>query len=143
MEALALTNLDAVGSLPYAQALRWASEVWRASCRHDRMAIPIAKLGDCYRTVAAKPPTCWREVRGPVGGAILELKRLGWSFGQGWDAPYALVTDLGDSLPLTRVSLAALRVQLAAAYGRHLERKLAARWQVRLRRLAARPADRA
>ena len=130
VEALALTNLDAVGPLPYAQALRWASEVWRASCRYDHMAIPISKLGDCYRAVAAWPPSCWREVRRPVGGAILELRRLGWSFGQGGDAPYVFVTDLGDSLPLTRVSPAALRVQLAAAYGRHLERKLAAKWRV-------------
>ena len=123
LEALALTNLDAIGTLPFAQALRWASEVWRASCRHDRMAIPMVELGNCYAAVAPRPPACWRESRGPVGGAVLELRRLGWSFGEGWEAPYTFVTDLGDSLTLTRVSPAALRTQLAAAaaYGRSLE----------------------
>ena len=55
---------------------------------------------------------------------------MGWSFGEGWQAPYTFVTDLGDTLTLTRVSPAALRVQLAAAYGRCLERKLATKWRV-------------
>ena len=130
LDALALANLKVIGSLPFAQVRRWALEVWKASCGLDRLAIPLPELSRIHADVVARvAPARWRDSRGPVGGAVLELKRLGWRFGEGQLAPFTLVTDLGDSLVLTRVSPAALDVHLSAAYGRVLERKLAARWR--------------
>jgi hypothetical protein len=130
VDALALTNLKVIGLLPFAQVRRWALEVWRASCGFDRMAIPLSELCRIHADVAARgAPQRWRDSRGPVGGAFLELKRLGWSFGDGQSAPFSLITDLGDTLVLTRVSPAALDVHLSAAYGRALERRLAAKWR--------------
>ena len=129
IEALALTNLKVIGPLPFAQVRRWALEVWKASCGFDRLAIPLNELLRLHAVVKARgPPTRWRDSKGPIGGAFLELRRLGWSFGDGYAAPFTLITDLGDALTLTRISPAALDVQLAAAYGRVLERKLAAKW---------------
>jgi hypothetical protein len=130
VEALALTNLKAIGPLPFAQVRRWAAEVWKASCGFDRMALPLTELSRIHADVAARgPPARWRDSRGPVGGAFLELSRLGWRFGEGPQAPFALVIDLGDTLILTRISPAALDGHLSAAYGRTLERRLAAKWR--------------
>ena len=44
VEALALTNIGAFGPLPFAQARRWAAEVWKAAYGTDRMAITLAEL---------------------------------------------------------------------------------------------------
>jgi hypothetical protein len=130
VDALALTNLKVIGPLPFAQARRWALEVWKASCGCDRLAIPLSELCRIHAGVVSRgAPVRWRDSRGPVGGAFLELQRLGWRFGEGQLAPFTLVTDLGDKLVLTRVSPAALEVHLSAAYGRVLERRLAAKWR--------------
>jgi hypothetical protein len=104
----------------------WAAEVWKAACGTDRMAITLADLSRFHRGVVSDGiPARWRDSRGPIGGAFLELKRIGWRFADGHSAPFAFVTDLGDTLMLTRLSPAALDIQLSAAYGRVLERRLA------------------
>jgi hypothetical protein len=133
VEALALTNLSAIGPLPYVQVRRWASEVWKAACGTDSLAIPLPELSRIFRTIANRGfPDRWRKLRGPVAGAFLALRRIGWSFARHPDGswnPFGMVTDLGDTLLLTRTSPAGLEVFFGAAYARALERRIAGRWK--------------
>ena len=102
VEALALTNLGSVGELPYAQVKGWATEVWKAACGFDGLAIPLHELSRIFREVASRVfPAHWRRLRGTVTGAALELRRIRWSFAvfpNGEPNPFALCTDLGDEL---------------------------------------------
>lgn len=104
--------------------------MWNASGGFDRQAIPLSQLSRIQTDVVASgAPVRWRDSRAHVSRAFLDFKRLGWRLGEGQLAPFTLVTDLGDTLLLTRVSHAALDVHLSAADGRVLERRLAAKWR--------------
>ncbi len=60
----------------------------------------------------------WREVRGPIGAAILSLHRIGWQM----SSPFTLIDDRGEELPLTKVTPAMLSTLLYEATLRSLER---------------------
>ena len=63
-----------------------------------------------------------------VCSRLAEPNRIGWKFAGGHSEAFAFVTDLGDTLVLTRLAFAALDIQLTAAYGRASERRLAVMW---------------
>jgi hypothetical protein len=72
IEALALTNLKAIGSLPFAQVRRWALEVWKASCGFDRLAIPLPELSRLHAEVTARgPPHALARLQRPHRGSFL------------------------------------------------------------------------
>jgi hypothetical protein len=123
LEALALLSGDLLGSLPFAQVRRWHSEVWRAACSLDPIAYSLADLNRFFAQVSF--PAKWSKARGPIAGAALELQRLGWRF----DGPFKVVSDLDDTIVLTRHSPAEVTLALRAACKRQLERALAEKWR--------------
>ena len=122
LEALALLSGELLGSLPFAQARRWHLEVWRAACGLDPLAYSLSFLAEAFGQVYM--PLRWSQARGPIAGAALELRRVGWSF----DGPFLVVTDLGDRIVLTRHSPAELTLAMSEACRRKLERGLAVKW---------------
>lgn len=107
-EAFALTNASAIGCLPFALVLHWSGEVWKTACGLDPLAICLPDLSWCFRlSHAAGIPTSWIKVRWPMAGAALQLRRIGGRFAQLPDVslhPYALISDLGVGVCLTRTS---------------------------------------
>ena len=62
-------------------------------------------------------------MRGPLGAAWSELKRIGW----GWRSPCVLVKECGSEVSLLECSAAAVAEQLRAAVRRERARTLAER----------------
>jgi hypothetical protein len=113
-----------LGSLPVAQFRRWHLEVWKAACGLDPLAFPLSRLSAAFDQVEV--PSKWAQARGPIAGAMLELRRIGWCFG----GPFEVHSDLGDAIILTRHSPAEVAASLGEACKRQLERSLAAKWDV-------------
>ncbi len=65
----------------------------------------------------------WKNVKGPIGAAVLSLQRLGWDM----PSPFVVVDDWGEEIPLTRTSPAMLAELLRDATTRALERYAGAR----------------
>ncbi len=66
----------------------------------------------------------WRTIRGPIGAAVLSLKRIGWDF----TSPFTLHDDRGVELTLTHTTPTLLRDLLVAGVKRELERHMANKW---------------
>ncbi len=68
--------------------------------------------------------SAWRRIRGPIGAAVLSLKRIGWTF----TSPFILRDDRGTELTLTHTTPALLKDQLVGGVKRDLERRMARKW---------------
>ena len=103
-------------------ALTWSSIVWRATTSTDfKQVITVPELGRLAGPIMVKAPRTWGEVRGPLGAAVLSLRRIGWVF----DNCLTLITDKGVKLPLTSTSPALVAYHAQVAWKRVLARDAA------------------
>ena len=126
MRACLALNQDPSARLVVAAVARWAAEVWRSGA-HAGRAVGLPRLLDWWESTigggSRGQPAGWREARGPLGAAWLELKRIGW----GWRSARVLVKECGTELNLLECSAAAVAKQLRGAFVRDHAQKLAAR----------------
>ena len=79
---------DPTTDLSVACALRW--ECWESD--FSRRALSRSVLEGLYNRISSlSPPHSWRQVRGPLSAAKLELRRLGWS----WPSAFAFCAPWG------------------------------------------------
>jgi hypothetical protein len=126
LRACLTLNQDPSARLAVAATARWAAEVWRSGA-HSRRAVGLPRLLDWWgSTIGGEgrgQPAVWREARGPLGAAWLELKRIGW----GWRSACVLVKECGTELNLLECSAAAVAKELRDAVMRDHARRLALR----------------
>ena len=78
LEALALLSANILGSLSVGQFRRWHLDYWKVACGLGQLAFPLNRLHDDFDQVE-EPSKC-AEARGPIAGAMLELRKIGWGF---------------------------------------------------------------
>ncbi len=83
--------------------------------------ITVPELGRLAGPIMVKAPRTWGEVRGPLGAAVLSLRRIGWTF----DNSLTLLTDEGVKLPLTSTSPALIAYHAQVAWKRTTARSAA------------------
>ncbi len=92
--------------------LTWATIVWKATTSSDyKMVVTVPELGRLAGPVMRRAPRTWGEVKGPLGAAVMSLKRIGWHF----DNCMTLVPSEGLrlALPSTSPALVAYHLQIA------------------------------
>jgi hypothetical protein len=98
-------------------ALTWATLVWRATTSSDfQKVVTVPELGRLAGPILVKAPFTWGEVRGPLGAAVVSLRRIGWAF----DTCMTIITDEGIRLPLTSTSPSLVAYHAQVAWKRHL-----------------------
>ena len=112
---------DPVLDLATASMRRWACEVWRSD--FDRRACSRVVLQQLFNAYSGmRKPTGWKQVRGPLSSAGLEVSRIGWQ----WPTPFAFEDHRGELVDLFLTSPARLKEMLVAASSHSLGIKLGA-----------------
>ena len=100
LRAIMLTSGDPTARASVAAACRWAKEVWLAARREHRAAA-LGTLSSWWgAAIGAGGPKTWRSAKGPLGTALMELRRITWS----WPSPFKFRNELGQDLVLTQLS---------------------------------------
>ena len=73
--------------------LRWAREVWDATTWPRAGTVVAKTLAFMWAKVVGEKVT-WKNRRGPLGTAFLEVARLGWTFQSAW----VVVTEVGRDI---------------------------------------------
>ena len=103
-------------------ALTWATIVWKATTNQDYgRIISVPELGRLAGPVLLKAPGTWGAVKGPIGAAVMSLRRVGWRF----DNSLTLISDTGERFPLPSTSPALLAYHLQVSWKRRLGRDAA------------------
>ena len=107
-----------------APVVQFAKEAWRSLlCPGRQGIIVLGQLGAMWRQIKLQTPKRWMDIRGPIGAAILSIKRLRGE----WHEPFVLTSDLGVQIPFLVVGPKFLGLEMARAYRRNLERAAASR----------------
>ena len=121
LETTLLIHGDCSAKSQLACITRYGKEVWEAAARWQPDVVPLSDLPATWQ--ANSTITSWQQVRGPVGAAILTLRRLGWQA----DLPFAWKDDRGLEVVVPRHTPAALQLLLLDAQQRWEQRRLAKR----------------
>ena len=78
--------------------LRWAREVWDATTWPRAGTVVAKTLAFMWAKVVGEKVT-WKNRRGPLGTAFLEVARLGWTFQSAW----VVVTEVGREIDFREV----------------------------------------
>ncbi len=71
----------------------WAKIVWKShTAAAYSTTVDLPTLRGLMQAVLDRAPKSWREVRGPLGAAILSARRVGWEF----VLPFVLRTHAGE-----------------------------------------------
>ncbi len=150
--SLTITNLlhgAPSARLEVAPVLQYARAVWRAVVAREEAAARGCGLPDIgrwweaamslYRDIAGtyaavgvasktdekkEIAKAWRSIRGPIGGAMLSLARIGWRF----SGAYKLVDDREVEITLTHTTPQLLKDLLVEGVRRSMERQVARKW---------------
>jgi hypothetical protein len=102
--------------------LTWATIVWKSTTIPDYgSTASVPELGRLAGPVMLHPPRTWGEVRGPMGAAVMSLRRVGWQF----RTCLTLESDTGEIFPLPSTSPALLAYHLQVSWKRALGRAAA------------------
>ena len=69
---------DSCGLMAVAQAHMWAAEIWRAVANLPGSHPSLPELRRAWTAAAPELASSWRSARGPLAGAVLSLRRIGW-----------------------------------------------------------------
>ena len=119
--ALQLSGLDPTAAATGAPMLRWAQEVWNTTGGLDTRALHIKLLRTAWEKVQKEAPKRWRQVRGPIGAAIMSGRRLGWDM----EHAFEWRTDAGVTVRLAQDSPALVKWHIEQSARRSIERRVA------------------
>ncbi len=113
--------------------LQYAREVWAAGLLGHRCPVngqmtltQVSKIWAAVKTddviVGGGSKRVWAAARGPITAMHLSLHRVGWRM----EAPFEMVSDLGDTITLTKVAPKLLEQLLHDAVIRTLQREVGA-----------------
>eukprot|EP00973_Karenia_brevis_P068606 9541115-Karenia_brevis.AAC.1 len=111
------------GKATAAPLVRWAAEVWNTTGGWDKRRLAIQELRDTWHDItnsSARPDT-WKQVRGPVGAALMSAQRIGWSL----QSPFEWTTDSGYKLHLAQEAPALIEWHVHRSAQRMIERRVA------------------
>jgi len=106
-----------------APAMRWALEAWiavtegAAGGRH----FSLETMRELWDDARPQDATTWRRSRGPLDGAMLSLRRLGWEC----DGPFHWIDDRGVRIDIATTPPAMLKILVADGSRRLWERRAA------------------
>ncbi|CAK0853059.1 unnamed protein product, partial [Prorocentrum cordatum] len=114
------TGLDqaALGPIIYCSLLAWGISAKPGLLKYDH-----GDLKQKVHRVLDNPPKSWSACRGPMGAALLSLKRIGWKLLN----PFEIETSQGLVLQLTATPPALLKYHLGDAWKAQLEFNAAAK----------------
>ena len=108
----------------WAALAKLATECWRSANGGCTLGTTLPELLSAVDRVVASPPSSWQQVRGPVGAAFLEARRLGWEL-----QPRGRVKlHDGELIDLVRFSPAFLDQHAKVAYQQLQRMKLKEKW---------------
>jgi len=119
--ALQLAGLDPTADATAAPMVRWAQEVWAATSGYSTRHLDLRLLRDGWHGVLQDAPQQWRQVRGPIGAAVMSARRIGWDVSH----PFEWVTDEGLLLMLAQESPALVAWHVEQSAQRLVERRVA------------------